>query len=343
MELRLRTPGLFITISRYGLLALLFVFMGGNLTAQITISGRLQERGTGDGIPFANIGIENSTAGSLSNADGTFSIEIPEALAGRELLLSSLGYHPQYHKVRDLAREKELRIFLEPKIVALDPITLIPEKTIKKKSVTFGNGKSLLLSGQLAYDSIYAGSAIALRIDKDPHPNLRYIQGVSLFIAGNKSPEFKVRLRFMAIDSTEGGIPGRDLIEDQILEFSSIKRGWLEFDLPGACRVDEASFYLVFEWILEKEDRQYIAEKYKNYMAEYPDRVSYDTILVDGKEVVDIRIGKILAGTIFGTTTSKSDLERFPTYYRGTSFGSWERAGSTLSAKVEIGNYPPDP
>ncbi|MGB5403841.1 MAG: hypothetical protein WBN13_07685 [Robiginitalea sp.] len=73
-----------------------------------------------------------------------------------------------------------------------------------------------------------------------------------------------------------------------------------------------------------------------------PDRVVYDTLQIDGKKVVDIQIGKILAGTLFGTTNSKSDPKNHPTYYRNNSFGSWVRSGSALSSRVEIGNYPAD-
>lgn len=321
------------------IIAAIFCLAGGALTAQIQVSGKLLARDTKTAIPFANIGIENSTVGSLSDADGTFTIDIPESFENRELLFSSLGYQPQYFTIRELAEAKEILIYLDSKAFELDPITLIPEKSVKRKSVTLGNGKSLLLSGQLAYDSIYAGSAIALRIDKKGYPDLPYLQKVSLFIAGNKSPEFKVRLRFMAVDQENGGVPGKDLVDDQIIEYSRIRKGWLTFELPRAYHLEEEVFYVVFEWILEKKDRKYIADTYETYVREHPDRVTYDTLMIEGKEVVDIQIGKILAGTLFGTTNSKSDLKNHPTYYRNNSFGSWVRSGSALSARVEIGNY----
>ncbi len=342
MKTAFHVRGRFRTALRSFLIVGILYCGAGALNAQIRVSGKLLERDTKTVIPFANIGIENTTIGSLSDADGTFRIEIPETFENRELLFSSLGYQPQYYKVSELAQAKEILIYLDPKVFELDPITLIPEKAVKRKSVTLGNGKSLLRSGQLAYDSIYAGSAIALRIDKKKYPNLPYVQKASLFIAGNKTPEFKVRLRFMAVDKENGGVPGKDLVEDQLLEFSSIRKGWLNFDLPRAYRIDETDFYVVFEWILEKKDREYITETYETYLREYPDRVVYDTLQIDGKEVVDIQIGKILAGTIFGTTNSKSDLENYPTFYRNNSFGAWERSASALSAKVEIGNYPTD-
>ncbi len=324
----------------YVILTLLVSIIGTNLTAQVNISGRLLERGTGTPIPFANIGIENTAIGSLSNADGSFNIDIPEAYTNRNLLFASLGYHRQSFQISYLAAQKKLLVELDAKIFELDPITLIQEKDSKPKSVILGNGKSLLRSGKLSYDDAYAGSAMAVRIDCNSYPDLQYIQGVSLYIAGNKSPDFKVRLRFMAVDSANGGIPGADLIEDQILAYSTIKRGWLEFDLPEAFSIEESSFYLVFEWILEKKDRQFIVNAYTTYIRENPDRVSYDTTIIDGKEVVDFQIGQMVAGTVFGTTNSKSDREQYPTYSRTNSFGAWERSASSLSAKVKLGNRP---
>lgn len=73
----------------YVILTLLVYIIGTNLTAQVNISGRLLERGTGTPIPFANIGIEKTAIGSLSNADGSFSIDIPEAYTNRNLLFAS--------------------------------------------------------------------------------------------------------------------------------------------------------------------------------------------------------------------------------------------------------------
>ena len=328
----------FRTALRSFLIAGVLCFGGIALTAQIRVSGKLLEKETKTAIPFANIGIENTAVGSLSNADGSFSIEIPETFENRELLFSALGYQPKYFKVSKLAGSKYIQVYLDSKVLELDPITLVPEKAVKRKSVTLGNGKSLLLSGQLAYDSIYAGSAMALRINKKKYPDLPYLQNVSLFIAGNKSPEFKVRLRLMALDQQNGGAPGKDLVEDQIIEYSSMRKGWLKFELPRVYHMDQDIFFVVFEWIMEKKDRQFIADTYETYLRQYPDRVVYDTLQIEGKEVVDIQIGKILAGTLFGTTNSKSDLENHPTYYRNNSFGSWVRSGSALSAKVEIGN-----
>ena len=323
-----------------GLLVLLASIFSVGLLAQHRISGRLLEAGSEKVIPFANIGIVNTTIGSLSNEDGSFSIEIPETYVNQSILFASLGYESKNFNVEDLVGQQELRIELVPKSIELQPITLISEKAGPQKSKVFGNGRSFLLSGTMTYDSVYAGSAVGIRINRKPYPDLKYVHNVSLYIAGNKSPDFKVRLRFMEVDSTQGGIPGKDLIEDQILAYSSLKRGWLQFKLPKPYRIDEPAFYMVFEWIMDREDRRFVAEQYETYLRDNPNRVQYDTLLIDGEQVVEIGIGKILAGTMFGTTQSQADLKEFPTYFRSSSFGSWERSGSTLSAKVELGNRP---
>jgi hypothetical protein len=310
-----------------------------SLTGQQVISGKLVGGGRETPIPFANIGILNTTVGTLSEMDGTFSLKVPEKHLEKEVLFSALGYSPKSVPVPKLLKEHPLKVYLDQKEIALDPIDLISEKN-KNSLKTFGNGKSLLLSGQLAYDTLYAGSALTLKIDKSRYPAFVFAHKVSLYIAGNRMPEFKVRLRFLSVDTANNGKPGIDLFQEQIIAVSVIRKGWLEFKLPKSYAIEEDQFYLCFEWILDRKDRKFIAEAYTTYIQEYPDRIRYDTLMVDGELITTARIGKILAGTLFGTTSAKKDTDHLLSYSRESSFGDWERASGVLSAKIQLGNYP---
>lgn len=57
---------------------------------------------TNQPIPFANIGILDSHVGTLSNTDGTFSIDIPEALLGDDLIFSALGFETKVITISQL-------------------------------------------------------------------------------------------------------------------------------------------------------------------------------------------------------------------------------------------------
>ena len=321
-------------------LLILCLLAGFSLTteAQIRISGKVTQSNSSQGIAYANIGIINTEIGTISNEDGSFSISIPATYSDQNLLFSSIGFTQKIIPVASLQDKQILIIHLDEKVFELRTIYVTPGKT-KKKLATLGNGKSFLLSGQLHCDTASAGSAMALLIDKSNYPDFTHIQTVSLFIAANKFPTFKIRLRILAVDSTDQNKPGFDLLNQQVIAVSDIQKGWLQFDLPNTFQINEKAFYLVFEWILDATDLKYITKAYDEYIELYPDRVSYKTNVVQGDTVEIAMVNKIMAGTVFGTTPLKDDQKDPLCFYRTNSFGEWKRASDILSAKIELANY----
>ncbi|MDO7847034.1 SusC/RagA family TonB-linked outer membrane protein [Hymenobacter sp. M29] len=55
-----------------------------------TISGRVTDRGTGQGLPGATVLVKGTTVGASTNADGAFSLSIPSSAS--TLTISSIGY-----------------------------------------------------------------------------------------------------------------------------------------------------------------------------------------------------------------------------------------------------------
>ena len=317
-------------------LFLLFIstFLITTANAQQVLSGRLLDAQSQAPIPFANIGIPGTETGTLSNSDGSFSLQIPEKYRNRTVLFSALGYQPA---VREASLGGQQDVLLQARPLMLEQVTITASRA-KRRIEHWGNGKSLLLSGQLYCDTLSAGSAMALLIDKQAEPELTFVESVSLYIARNKFPEFRIRLRFMAVDSAANLKPGADLVQEQIIAVSAMRKGWLEFPVPPALRVQEQAFYIVCEWILDKEDRKQVAEAYAAYMQEFPDRVTYDTVIVDGEKLSIPKVSTIVAGTVFGTTQSKGDLAEERCYYRNNSFGEWKRSSGILSARITLSN-----
>ena len=308
---------------------------------QVTISGRVVDA-EGKPVPYANIGILDTGTGTISNEDGSFAINIPPSQAKEKLFFSAVGYNRKAIPLTSLQGGKAVTIQLTEKVTELKTV-MVTGKRGKKKSITLGHRKSLLLSGQLYFDTISAGSAMALLIDNRKFPEYTFAEKASLWIAKNKSPQFKVRLRFLEVDSAHHNQPGKDIFDESIVLTSDIGKGWLEFDLSSyRYRINSPSFYLMFEWILEDKDRRYIAGQYAEYKKLHPDRVSYDTVVVDGERVPIAQVNTVVAGTVFGVTTSKSSLKNNTCFYRTNSFGEWKRAAGVLSAKVVMSNHPPD-
>ena len=322
------------------ILTILTSLAGFTQTSKIQqIEGFVINAKTLEPIPFANIGILQTEIGTLSNEDGSFSIKIPEKYHDKHLLFSSIGYQKSSIQINSIKPSKSQTIMLKELPVRLEEITVTTEKFKKQKEI-FGNGKSLLLNGVLKGDSVNAGAALALLIDKRKYPDLTYIQHASLHIAINLMPRFKMRMRLMEIDSANGLKPGDDIIYEQLIEESSIKKGWLDFSIPASLQIEQDAFYLVFEWILTRKERVMIDELYAEYYELYPDKVRYDTILIDGEEIVSRIIPRAISGTYLGVTSTKGDRSKYVCYERGNSFGEWKRSSDILSARIEFTNYP---
>ena len=301
------------------------------LMAQVTVSGKVTDIHDKP-IAYANIGIVNSTAGTLSNIDGSFRLNVPRSLYNESIVFSAIGYERTQLPVPSHTG-KILQVRLKESVTTLKNVTVLAKEKQNKKWL--GNKKKHLLGlGSMHYDSSAAGGAYALLIQNDD-PGLRYLEEARLFIMRNTMKEFKIRVRIMEADTTNHGLPGKDLIHESIVVASSMKKGWLTFDLsPHHLTVDREEFFLVFEWIYEDVDRKNIARQYKDFMAMHPDRVTRDTVTIDGKKIPQVQVSNFVVGTFFRITKSKRDLRSKKCYSRESSFGSWERSSSIISAKV---------
>lgn len=304
----------------------------------LTVEGTVINARTLEPIPFANIGILYTEVGTLSNEDGSFSVKIRKSYMNQELIFSSIGYQQISISLDTIDASKPLKIALTELVTKLDEVKVTTEKFKEQKKV-LGNVSGLLSDGYIVADTVYAGSAVALLIDKRQYPDLDYIHGASLRIEVNKMPSYKIRMRLLAVDSVNGSKPGKDILLEQILVESSLRKGWLKFPLEKIHQIKADVFYLTFEWILDKEDRKYIYDTYERYFEENPEQIRYDTLIVDDEVMISRRLPGT-AGTFFGVTKSKKALTTHLCYSRAHSFGEWKRISSILSAKITLTNYP---
>lgn len=313
--------------------------------AQLIIKGKVLEKANEKTVSYVNIGVLNSTIGTISNSDGSFSITISAAHLEENLLFSAIGYEIITIAVKSIVPNKEVVIYLNEKVIYLDEVVISAStEKMKEKHSWLGHGKRhLMVQGQMFMDSISAGGALALLVEKKDDFDLQFIDKARLFITRNTEPEFKVRVRFLEVDSTNNNLPGRDLFNESIVITSDIKRGWLTFDLSSYnITIAEESFFLVFEWILEDKVRV----KMFNTLAEYgklnPNKIIRDTVIIDGKKVPisDFSSRAQIPVIAFGDTRTKSDLENYKCYSRGNSFGEWKRATGIVSAKILMSNKP---
>jgi CubicO group peptidase (beta-lactamase class C family) len=313
------------------------------LSAQTRLSGKVVDRTGRQGIPYANLGIPGSPVGTISNADGTFSLTIPDKYRGDTLVFSALGYGRRSVPLVSLRKPEGLTVALSPRVTALEAVT-VTARPGKPQSFELGN--RYFKGGNLYGDSTSGGGAMALLIEnKYPafHPDLQfpvYVQAAKLRISRNSMPQFKVRARLMSVDSLTG-LPGKDLFEKSVVATSAIKKGWLHFDLSALnVRLDGPACFLVFEWILEDKDRLALLRQYEAYARENPGLVTIDTMLVRGEKIAYRNYYNFSAGTSFGVSHLPFSLDNYKTYYRDNSFGQWKRSAFILTARLTVGNQP---
>ncbi len=112
-------------------LSVFFLFTSLALHAQRTVTGTVLDENA-EAIPGANIFVENTTIGTISDMEGKFSLEIPGE-GSIALVISFVGYTPQRLEVTN---QTVLDIVLVPEFVDLDEVVVVGYGTVRKSDLT---------------------------------------------------------------------------------------------------------------------------------------------------------------------------------------------------------------
>ncbi|MEE9170219.1 MAG: carboxypeptidase-like regulatory domain-containing protein, partial [bacterium] len=105
--------------SLFVLLTFLFLLSPSLLSAQKVIRGTVKDAKTGETLPAANIQIEGTYRGTITNDDGKFALKIRELPA--TLLVSYIGYASTRIPITSASKEEQL-ILLEPVVIDLGAV-----------------------------------------------------------------------------------------------------------------------------------------------------------------------------------------------------------------------------
>lgn len=314
---------------------------------QIQLEGQVVSLPVKYPIPFANIGIMNGTVGTISDHDGSFSMTISDHYANDTVVFSALGFERVRIPIRNFVRQNQLTIYLKETAYRLSEIVVTADRG-KAKLVYAGNPQ---FEGSSIYaDTVNAGSAMALlvkntgRKGKQKFEYPAFIREVQVMILNNTFGSFKIRARIYNVVMKSGKpFPGIDLLNESVVLQSTITDGWLSFDLtPYRLQVDE-DFFVAFEWILEKSDRNNLFKQYETFKKQNPDKVAQNYSIVDGEKVIfDNFQGNFFFGTSFGISVSAPIIRENVCYYRLNSFGQWYPSPTVLTARAKMGNWIPD-
>jgi CarboxypepD_reg-like domain len=310
-------------------------------SAQSIIRGKILSQSDKRPIAYVNIGIINTAVGTISNEDGSFSLQVPNHYTTDSLLFSAIGFGRKNVLIQSLVTDG-LTIFLQEQITQLNEVTIA---STREKNKRFELGNKNYNGGVLETDTTYAGASKALLIEnKSPlYGDLAfpiYLEAARIRIYRNNLASFKFRIRIYSVDSLTHQ-PGEDLLDKSIVMESTIKNGWLEFDLSSYKFIVTGPFFIAFERILTSSDRVAIAIGYQEFKKNNPNDLKIDTVLYEGNKVVQEvfkRGGMDLPGTFIGISTHESVKQHHLCFTRKTSFDSWEKVRGILSATVILTN-----
>jgi hypothetical protein len=126
---------------------MLLLIICSSIFGQIIVHGNVQDAVTGEGLPAANIQIEGTHLGTISNENGDFILNLVGIPA--TIKISYIGYATQQLKITE-SYEKNYLIKLQPIAYQLDPIIISAEdpairimrEVIKRKKIWRANLKT---------------------------------------------------------------------------------------------------------------------------------------------------------------------------------------------------------
>jgi CubicO group peptidase (beta-lactamase class C family) len=313
--------------------------------SQVMLTGKVLDQSNQSPLAYVNIGLKNTPIGTISNPDGTFSLRIPEKHKKDTLLFSALGYGKKVIPIRFLRVDEQQIILLAERSVVLNDVVISARK---EKNKVYQLGNRDVSGGVLETDTLYAGYATALLIENTAASKKQglefpvYLEKARLRILRNNLPAFKFRVRLQEVDSISGE-PGADILQQSVVVESTMRKGWLDFDLTPFKLLSTKPFFVTFEQILDKQDRTIIADGYREFMRAHPERLVIDTIEFEGKKEPHLMIkrgGIDLPGTFIAITSKDWAAKEFTCYTRQTSFAEWVKVRGIVTAMVSVSNQP---
>lgn len=110
---------------KIGLLILLWLTASPGF-AQKIIRGTITDAQTGETLPSANISIDNTYRGTISNENGSYSLSIPDSLLPAGLTVRYIGYQTQNIAISDDTPGQQ-NIALRPSVTEMDEIVVTDE------------------------------------------------------------------------------------------------------------------------------------------------------------------------------------------------------------------------
>ncbi len=234
------------------LVNIILILIVSSAFSQSIVSGKVKDN-KGNGLMYANIGIKGGKTGTVSAVDGKFSILIPDSLLKDSLTFSSIGFKDKSFIINSLTNKKEVEIMLEEKIISLTEVRI---SNVKLKQYKLGiTGRTPLVSiPTRSYQKTDIMEQARLIQLKKPAKLI----DANIFVISDSMNDVGIRLNFYAV---QNGMPGKRLIEKNIIRKATIKNGWFRIDLKDEDIYLDEDFVIAFEYLPSAQNAIVFAAK----------------------------------------------------------------------------------
>lgn len=204
-------------------------------------------------LPYVNIGIKGGKIGTVSMADGKFSISIPDSLLNDSLTFSSIGHYDKSYLINSLKGKSPLDIVLDEKITSLAEVKINSKKLKQYKLGITGKTPLMSIPSKSYQKNDILEQARIIHLKKPAK-----IINANIFVLSESMREVSIRINFYAV---ENGKPGKRLVEKNIIRKAVISKGWFSIDLKDENIYLDEDFVVSFEYLPSAQDSIVFAAK----------------------------------------------------------------------------------
>ncbi|WP_298149770.1 carboxypeptidase-like regulatory domain-containing protein [Flavobacterium sp.] len=210
--------------------------------AQTTFSGTVKDKTSGEALAYVNIGIVNKNVGTVTDANGKFTLAIDSSFDGETIRISMVGYKALVFPAADFKK----KITTDPLLFLERSTSNLKEVVIKKKKMTTGilGNVPARKTESAGFVNNVLGNEIGVPIKLKKKPT--YLKSFHAMIDFNRYRELKFRLNFYDL---KDGLPNNSLLSENIIVTSTLKKGQLDVDLTPYNIWAEGDFFVSIELI----------------------------------------------------------------------------------------------
>jgi hypothetical protein len=221
--------------------------IGSEPTEKNKLRGVIRDRKSNLPLPYVNIGILNKDVGTTTNSKGEFELPLLESNTNDTLRVSMVGYEPVVIYLKDVFEKQKLvlNIRLRERTDELKEIIITDKKLTTK--ILGNKTDSKFFGGKFASGDLWSEIVISIRIKDTP----TYLDTFSFNISYNEGDTATFRVNVYKI---EGGLPGKNVLADNIIVKINGETGKIDIDLSKYNTIVTDDFFIGLEWVEGKSN-----------------------------------------------------------------------------------------